>query len=674
MRSARRNLLVIFFAVTIFLSIIPIFTHMVFATALNSQESLIRRNDAGLVLLDYKNRPFFSFYSARLKKEVPISSIPKWTKQAIIASEDKNFYSHPGFSLLAIARSIFKNIESNSLSYGGSTITQQLVKNSLLSSRKDFLRKYQEIILASEIERKYSKDQILEMYLNSTYFGEGSFGIEAAANTYFNKAAQDLTLAQSAALAAILPSPSRLSLLYGDFDEAKNRQKLILEKMVQQGFITNKQKDQALEEDLAIVPHLTDINNIAPHFALMVRDELIEQYGEETIARSGFKVKTTLDLDWQKYAEKTVAQQVDRLKPNRVSNGAAVALDPATSEIRVMVGSTDWYDEQFGKVNLALAPRPPGSAFKPIVYVKALEQGIITPATLLHDQQTRFANFNEDKYYASFPTRAAALSALSRDPQAFYSPKNYDGKFRGPVTVRKALANSLNVPAVEVMKKVGIENALDSAKNLGITTLKDPSNYGLSLVLGAGEVKLLELTNVYAVFANQGLKNEPAAILEIIDKNGHPIYQYQSNPQPVIAKEYAFLISSILSDNKARNDVFGTVLNISRPAAVKTGTTENYKDSWTLGYTPSLAIGVWVGNNFGEPMDGIAGSLGAAPIWKDLMEKFLAGTEVQQFEPPEGIVTASSNCSFDLSTRIASYSAIPEYFVRGTEPVKSCKK
>lgn len=634
MSTLRRDLLVGFFAITIFLCTIPIFTYSVFASVLNSQESLIRQNDKGLVLLDYKNRPFFSFYSAKLKKEVPLSSIPRQAQQAIIASEDKDFYHHPGFSIPAIVRSVFENIENKSLSYGGSTITQQLVKNSLLSSRKDFLRKYQEIVLASEIERRYSKNQILEMYLNSTYFGEGSFGIEAAANTYFNKNAKDLTLAQSAALAAILPSPSRLSLLYGDLDEATKRQGIVLEKMVKLGFITAREKNQALSDDLDLVPHLSDINNIGPHFALMVRDQLIEKYGEEALANSGFKVRTTLDLDFQKYAETVVARQVEKLKANRVSNGSAVVLDPLTSEIRAMVGSRDWYDEEYGKVNLALAERPPGSAFKPIIYVKAFEKGLITPATVLHDQPTRFANFDEGKFFASFPTRNAALANLAQDPQAYYNPKNYDGRFRGLVTVRRALSNSLNVPAVEVMKKVGVENALDSAKNLGITTLKDPSNYGLALVLGAGEVKLLELTNAYAVFANKGFKNDPTAILEIIDKQGNTIYSYQPVPKPVVDEEYAFLISSILSDNKARAEVFGDALTISKPAAVKTGTTENYKDSWTIGYTPSLVIGVWVGNNFGEPMDGIAGSLGAAPIWKDLMEKFLADTPIQQFEPP----------------------------------------
>lgn len=672
MKILRQDLLVAFFAITIFLCIIPIFTYVVFASSLTSPDNIINHNDTGIVLLDVKGRPFFAFYQAKPKTEIPLSSVPIWTQHAIIASEDKDFYSHPGFSVPAILRSFWEDLQGKSLSYGGSTITQQLVKNSLLSSRKDFLRKYQEVVLASEIERRYSKTQILEMYLNSAYFGEGSFGIEEAANTYFNKDAKDLTLAQSSTLAAILPAPSRLSLLNGDLNEAKIRQKIILEKMAQQGFITPQQKDQALKDNLNITSLHNDMNSIAPHFALMVRDQLIKQYGEETIVRSGFKVKTTLDLDWQKYAENIVAQQVANLQANNVSNGAAVVLDPVTSEIRVMVGSANWYDDKFGKVNIALSPRPPGSAFKPIVYIKAFEENLITPATILHDQPTKFANFDEGAFFASYPTRSAALAALASDPQAYYSPHDYDGKFRGPVTVRRALSNSLNVPAVEVLKKLSIPSALESAQDLGITTLKDPSSYGLSLVLGAGEVKLLELTNVYATFANKGLYNTPTAILEITDKYDRHVYQYDPNPKPVVDEKYTFLISSILSDNKTRAETFGTALNISRPAAVKTGTTDNFKDSWTMGYTPSLAIGVWVGNNFGQPMDGIAGSLGAAPIWRSLMEKFLAGTPVQQFEPPAGVVRINTNCTFDLSYKTATFSG-SEYFVEGTQPPIACK-
>lgn len=670
MRLLRHDMLAAFFAITIFVCLLTIFTYMHFASDLAPKETLVNHNDAGIKLFDSKNRLFFTFYEPKLKKQVPLSDIPKITRLAIIAAEDKDFYSHPGFSPLAILRAFFEDIRGQKLSSGASTITQQLVKNSLLNPRKEILRKYQEIILSQELERRYTKDQILEMYLNSVYFGEGAFGVEEAANIYFNKHVNDLDLAQSAALAAVLPAPSRLSLFNGNLEEAKKRQGLVLKKMAGQNLITIQQKDAALNENLRLAPHQSDINIIAPHFAIMVRDELISQYGEETVVRSGLRVKTTLDLDWQKFAEIEVAKQVENLKANKVTNGAAVVMDPKSGEIKALVGSKDWNDEIFGKVNIALSPRPPGSAFKPVVYIKAFEKGLITPATILKDEPTTFANFEEEKFFTLFPTRSAALAALARDPNAYYSPKDFDRKFRGPVTVRRALSNSLNIPSVAVLKKLGIDEALDSAKNLGLTNLKDSSNYGLSLVLGAAEVKLLELTSVYAVFADKGYKNNPALILEIRDKKGDLIYKYQPDPKPVTDEKYTFLISSILSDNKTRAEVFGTTLNISRPAAVKTGTTEDFKDAWTIGYSPSLVVGVWVGNNFGEPMDGIAGSLGAAPVWKSLMEEFLKNTPIEEFKSPEGIVKVGL-CGVDIS-KIASPSAKMEYYAKGTEPPKGC--
>lgn len=670
METVRRDLLVAFLAITAFLCIIPVFTYIYFASDLSPKEALASYNDNGIELFDMNGTPFFAFYEAKPKKDIPLTQVPKLTQQAFIAIEDKDFYSHPGFSIPAILRAAYQNIQGQSISYGASTITQQLVKNSLLTPEKSMLRKFQEITLASEIERRYTKDEILEMYLNSVYFGEGAFGIERAANVYFGKSAKDLNLAQNAILVAIISSPSKLSLFNGNLEEAQNRQGIVLDKMAQEGYITVDQKEEALKTDLEVIPYAPDINTAAPHFALMVRDELIKKYGEEQVVRSGFKVKTTLNLQWQEYAQEVVAKQVESLRANRATNGAAVVLDAKTSEIRVLVGSKDWYDNEFGKVNIALADRPPGSAFKPIVYIRALEKNLITPATILKDQPTKFSNFNEEQFFASFPSRAAALANLASDPNAYYSPVNYDRRFRGNVTVRKALSNSLNVSSVAVMKQVGVDEAVFSAKRLGLTTLSDPSNYGLALVLGAGEVKLLELTNAYAVFANNGFKNTPVSILEIKDKRGNTIYQYEPNPQKVVDEKYTFLISSILSDNKARAEVFGTALNISRPAAVKTGTTEDFKDAWTIGFTPSLVVGVWIGNNYNAPMDGVAGSLGAAPIWKNLMEKFLAGTSVEEFVPPAGVVRVTA-CSFNPQIATSS-AAVTEYFVKGTEPPRSC--
>lgn len=637
----------------VFLVIIPTYTYAYYSKSLDDKETLMNRNDTGIVLFDRNGTPFFSFYQGKAKAFTPLNQIPKDTRNALIASEDKEFYQHPGFSIQAIARSLYDDFRTGSFSYGGSTITQQLVKNVLLTPQKSFLRKYQEITLAYETERRFSKDEVLEMYLNSVYFGEGAFGIEEAAQIYFNEPASQLDLAQSAMLVALLPAPSKLSPIHGDLQAAKVRQKIVLQKMVEQGLITQTQADEAANEPLYFGPSGSEINREAIHFALMVRDELVNKYGEEAIARSGFKVTTTLDLNYQRYAQGVVQNQVAALVRNGVTNGAAVVMDPKTGEVLALVGSRDWSYPGFGQVNIALSPRQPGSSFKPIYYSAALEQGIITPATILQDKPTDFGGG--------------------------YRPKDYDGGYRGPVTVRRALSNSLNIPSVQVMTMLGVSNAIEEAKKFGITTLSTPQDYGLSLALGAGEVKLLEMTGAYSVLADSGQKNETADILQIEDKYGDIVYQYQPHPQQVLSPNAAFLISSILSDNNTRAEEFGDTLNISRPAAVKTGTTENYRDAWTLGYTPSLAVGAWVGNNNGAPMDNVAGSLGAAPIWKQLMEHFLADKPIEKFAPPEQSV-ALYNCKSTIITQQSDPSdpgkkinqeqvrSYQEYFIPGTAP------
>ncbi len=646
----KREFFIIFLTSLSLIVFVPIFTYAYFSHDLISKESIMNRNDTGVILLDRDNKPFFTFYQAKYKSFTKLSKIPKRVRQAIIASEDKNFYDHSGFSFPSLVRALITNLRKKEILYGGSTITQQLVKNALLNSNKNYLRKIQEIVLAQEIERRYTKDEILEMYLNSVYFGEGSFGVENAAITYFGKHIQDLTLSEQAFLTAILPSPSALSPFTGDFQQAKVRQKIVLGKMFEEKYITKKEKIRAENQQITFHPALTDVNASAPHFALMVLDELKKQFGEERVSRSGLEVKTTLDRKLQSFAEKAVADQVEKLRGNIVSNGAAVVMDPKTGDVKALVGSTDWFNEKFGKVNLATAPRSVGSSFKPIVYAAAFEKGLITPATVLRDEPTTFPGG--------------------------YSPKDYDRKFRGRVLVRRALANSLNVPAVEVMQKVGLDNALEMAERLGITTLKEPSNYGLSLVLGAGEVRLLDLTNVYATFANQGIRTKPRLILEVYDKQKRKIYASSIKRQKAVDPEIAFLISSILSDDKARAEVFSNLLTISRPAAVKTGTAEAYKDALTLGYTPSLAVGVWVGNNDNTPMDSVAGSLGAAPIWKNIMEYSLAESAVEAFHPPVGIVQlpiCGNGGVLIASNNRFSY-ANTEYFIKGKQPYTYCSQ
>ena len=628
------------------LIIIPLATYLYFVRDLSSKESIIAHKSEGVLLLDRNDKPFFSFYQARKKTTVPISQIPRFIKEAVISVEDKEFYNHPGFSLRGIARALLTDIQQETLRQGGSTLTQQVVKNTLLTQEKSFLRKYQEIFLALELERRYSKEDILEIYLNTAYFGEGAFGIEDAAKTYFGKTSADLTLGESALLAGILPAPSYYSPLTGNREKAFARQELVLKQMGSLRFITDAERVAASEQQIAFNPAPKTLNVKAPHFALMVKDELIKKYGEQRVAGSGFTVRTSLDLPLQEYAEQVVENQVLRLSRNKVTNAAAVVLDPKTGEILSLVGSHNWTDETNGKINMSLRARQPGSSFKPIVYAKAIDGHLITAATVLEDKQISFSDG--------------------------YKPKNYDGKFRGNVLVRFALANSLNIPAVEVMEKVGVPDAIEMAEQLGITTLKSPQEYGLSIVLGAAEIPLLELTTAYGVFANHGMKVTPTTISQIKDKRGKIVYTHEVNPKQVLDEQVAFIISSILSDNSARQETFGNALTISRPAAVKTGTTEDYRDALTVGYTPSLVVGVWVGNNDRTPMDSIAGSLGAAPIWRLLMEKAFLGTSIEQFTAPPGLIRTPVCKENGFRANTATSSAYPEYFLRGTVPIKDC--
>lgn len=650
-RDNAKEIAIAIAAIVLLFVVIGVSTYVYFASDLTTKENLMNKNNTGIILLDKNGTVFFKFYEAHIKTFTPLSDIPRDMRHAIIVAEDREFYRHPGFSISAIIAAFIANVRKGDTAYGGSTITQQLVKNTLLTPQKSLMRKYQELILAQEIERRFSKNEILEMYLNSVYLGEGAFGIEQAAKTYFGISASQLNLAQASLLAGFPKAPSLLSPISGNMSKAKERQKEILSELYDQSYITKEQQLQAERQELHINKNGRPFTYQAPHFAIMVRDELIEKYGEERVARSGFKVRTTIDLLWQEYAETIVRQQVVKLASNNVSNGAAVVIDPHTGHVRALVGSINWDNGSFGKVNVATSNRQPGSSFKPIVYAKALENRQITLATRLKDQPITYETVVGD-----------------------YKPLNYDRKFRGEVTVRRALANSLNVPSVEVMSTIGLPSALESAERFGITTLKDPSRYGLSLVLGAGEVKLLELTNVYATFANGGQKNEITTITEIHDKFGKRVYEHTPHAERVISEDVAFLISSILSDKNARSEAFGDVLDISRSVAVKTGTTENYKDSLTLGYSPDLAIGVWVGNNDGTPMDRIAGSLGAAPIWKSLMERFLSELPFESFVPPSGIVKATV-CTIYVSNqkeKPATLSATEEYFLQGTEVSTPC--
>lgn len=635
------------FAVFLFIFLAtPILTYAYFVRDLSSKESIIVRKNAGVVLTDRNDNPFFTFYEARANKIASLSAIPDHTEQAVIASEDKDFYDHPGFSLRGIGRAIIVNLRSESITQGGSTISQQLIKNTLLSQNRNFLRKYQELVLALELERRYTKEDILEMYLNTVYFGEGAFGIEDAAQKYFNKSSSQLSLSESALLVGILPAPSAFSPISGDKNKAYNRRDIVLAEMRKEGFITSSDEENAKKTELIFKPTDDGLNQKATHFALMVKNELIEKYGEQKIARSGYTVKTSLNLEFQEYAENIVNSQVVRLANNNVTNGAAVAIDPKSGEILTLVGSWDWSDTLNGKINMAITPRQMGSSFKPFVYAKAFEEKALTPGSIIEDKETTFPDG--------------------------YKPKNYDGKYRGKVTARYALANSLNIPAVKALQLIGVHSGVEMAERLGITSLSDPDNYGLSLTLGSGEIPLIQMTNAFSAFANNGIKSEIVSILEIKDKKGNVIYTNTQKSQNVLDPDISFLISSILADNNARAETFGRLLTISRPAAVKTGTTEDYRDSLTIGYTPSLVVGAWVGNNDNSPMNSIAGSTGAAPIWRLLMERMLSGTKVERFIPSSGVIQLSICKNNGLKAINATSSAYPEYFLRGTEPNRTC--
>ncbi len=643
---------------------IPLFTYAYFASDLGSKESIITRNEEGVTLLDRKNQPFYTFYDAKKREYVPLDQISENLHKAVIAAEDRDFYEHPGFSSRGIIRAFMSNLQAGGISQGASTIPQQLVKNVLLSQDRNYLRKFQEVVLAIEIDRRYSKNDILEMYLNAVYFGEGAFGAQQAAEVYFDKSASELTTAEAAMLAGLLPAPSAYSPISGSKEKAVQRQKTVLRLMQEQGFITAAQRNAAEKAKLEFSETGADFNVVAPHLALMVKEFLIEKYGEKAVSGSGFRVQTTINLDLQKFSQKTVEEQVQGLTRNRATNGALVAIDPENGEILALVGSHDWSDEDNGKINMAVAPRQPGSSFKPLVYAAAIEDKLITAGTVLEDKEKDFGGG--------------------------YRPRNYDLKERGQVTVRRALANSLNIPAVEVMEKVGVAPMLAKAEDLGISTLKSTRNYGLSLVLGSGEVPLLQMTNAFAAFANEGEINEPVFIIQVRDKRDKVIYRSESDSKRVFPTEVAFIISSILSDTRARVEVFGSALNTSIQTAVKTGTTNDYRDALTIGYTPQVVVGVWVGNNDNKPMDTVAGSLGAAPIWRRVIEFAMQDEQKNWFNKPFTVadvkVCAERGLNLDDVASAkdgdkvkvkdgdneVEVTVLTEYYIRGTEPDKKC--
>lgn len=643
--SKKKKALLIATPVLAFLILVPLFTYLYYFNDIANKEHLMNRNNTGVVLTDKNGKVFYEIGRAEHRDLVPLDKISDHVEHALVASEDKTFYEHEGFSITGILRALYNNVMAQDITGGGSTITQQLAKNALLSNKQTFLRKYQELAISVAIEQRYTKDEILEMYLNSAFFGGSAFGIKEAADMYFGKTPAELDLAESAMLIGILPAPNAYSPTLGNPEYAKERQNTVLTRMVENNYITEAEKDAALKEKLDYAPAKKDEDGKAPHFTQMVLDELYAKYGgEEKVLRSGYQVKTTLDLTLQQHLIDNIAAHISYIEANGGSNASGVAIDPNTGEVRALVGSADWENPKWGKVNMATSPRQPGSSFKPIYYSRALADGVITPATVLEDVPT---NFNG------------------------YTPQNASRTFSGDVTVRNALAHSLNIPSVKVMKRLGIDKAVEQAQKMGIDTIKDDKNYGLSLALGSAEAKLIDMTSAYSAFANQGEQFDTTIISEIKDKYGEDIFKSHVKSERVISEQGAFLISSILSDNAARAPIFGSSLTVpGHTAAVKTGTTDDSRDAWTIGYTPGLAVGVWVGNNDNAPMLN-GGSSMAGPIWVDTMAEALRGRDNAQFPVPQGVVQRAVCYGGGLAPR-GGYGTYSEYFLAWNLPNKTC--
>lgn len=556
----------------------------------------------------------YEFHGEEKRTLINIEDLPDHVKQATIAIEDKNFYRHKGFSVWAMARTVITNILYNRKA-GGSTLTQQFVKNALLSPEKKYSRKIKEILIAQRIEKKFSKDEILQMYLNEIPYGSNAYGIEAASQKYFGKSARELVLAESALLAALPQAPSRYSPYGANKDLLIGRQQYILDLMEEQGYINNEEKDSAKNYELKFKGPETNI--IAPHFIMYIREILSEKYGEKNLEQGGFKIYTTIDLEKQKIAEEAIKNRVEEnANKFKANNAALVAIDPKNGQILAMVGSKDYFNQDIdGQVNVTVRPRQPGSSLKPLVYATLFTKGY-NPNTILYDVVTNFS--------------------ASGKP---YEPRNYNNQEQGPISIRKALAGSLNIPAVKAIYLAGINNVINLAKNAGYTTLTEPERYGLSLVLGGAEVKLIEHVNAYSIFAREGEINPISGILKVEDKDGKLLEEFQERKTKVLEPNIARMINSILSDNSARSFIFGEKNNLTLPdriVAAKTGTTNNFRDAWTIGYTPSLVAGVWVGNNDNQEMNkGADGSVVAAPIWNEFMRKSLEGSPGESFKEPE---------------------------------------
>ena len=615
-------------------------------------------------LLDRNGNLIYEIYSDTRRSPVEINELPDYVKNATIAIEDKDFYKHSGFSFTGIARSAWK-IATRGKVEGGSTLTQQLIKNSLLTPERTVRRKAREFFLTMIAEGIYSKDQILSMYLNQIPYGSTAYGIESASELYFGKPAKELTLSEATLIAGLPQSPTRYSPFGAHPELAKIRQMEVLNQMVQNKYITQEEADKTYQEPL----NYTEIKApTAPHFALWVKDQLVEKYGEKKVEQGGLRVTTTLDLELQNYAQEQVATEVAKLKKQKVGNGAALVTHPSTGEILAMVGSKDYFaTDEDGKVNIILAKRQPGSSIKPLNYAFGISNKKITLATTFADTATCF----------------------SVAGQSLYCPKNYDGTYHGLVQTRFALGNSFNIPAVKILALNGIKEFVEFARKLGLTTYTDPDKYGLSLTLGGGEVRPYDMAEAFGVLANDGIREPLIAVIKIEDWKGKVLEEVKISDKKLSGEKVldvgtTFLISHVLYDNNARSQAFGSssFLNVKGhpEVSVKTGTTNDRKDNWTIGYTKQIAVVVWVGNNNNTSMSGaVSGVSGASPIWNKVIKFALDKSEKGDYDKdddghtwplqPEEVVGASI-CADTGDIREGCQTRF-EYFLKATVPTTS---
>jgi len=570
-------------------------------------------------IFDRNGNLLYEIYGEEKRTIIPLDEIPKKAILATIAIEDRNFFSHPAFDIRSILRAIIYNALHLKFAQGASTITQQLARNAFLVPEKTLTRKIREIILAIKIEKRYSKEKILELYLNQIPYGNNCYGIEAASKNYFGKKAKDLTLAESALLAALPKAPSFYNPYGKNLNLLLERKNLVLKKMKEYGFISEEEFEKAIKEEIKFKPPKTKI--LAPHFVIYVKRYLEEKYGEKVLKTKGLKVITTLDLEVQKMAEEAIKWGVERnRKISNAKNAAMVVENAKNGQILAMVGSYDYFDiKNQGNYNCALALRQPGSTFKPFAYLQSFLKGY-NDKTIVFDLKTEF-NTSKNKIYS-------------------YQPKNFDKIFRGPVSLRNALAQSINVPSVKVLYLAGIKETIELAKKLGIKTLKDPNRYGLSLVLGGGEVRLIDMVQSYSIFAQEGICHPQSFILEIKDNQGKVLERWEDKPTLIIKNQEAVrLLNDILKDNKARAPLFGGENNLvqinDREIAAKTGTTQDTRDAWIIAYTPSYVVGVWVGNNDNSPMLKGSSILLATPIWNYFAKKFFENKPKEKFKVPK---------------------------------------